>query len=74
MLNKLELYNMQREKQIKIRSQFCKLALKNPRQAAQELRTLAVGLENCRTTSDIINALTQIFAVSERTIFNDLIK
>lgn len=65
---------MKRDKQIKIRSQFCKLAISNPKTAAVQLRDLATGLENCRNTSDTINALCQIFAVSERTIFNDLCK
>jgi len=63
-----------REKQIIKRSKFCKLALNDKKQAARQLRTLATGLENCRNTTDIINALCEIFAVSERTIFNDLIK
>ena len=63
-----------REKNIIIRAAFCKLAMSNQKQAANELRTLATGLENCRNTSDVINALCQIFAVSERTVFNDLIK
>lgn len=65
---------MKRDKNIKIRSQFCKLAVQNNKVAASQLRDLATGLENCRNTSDIINALCQIFAVSERTIFNDLVK
>jgi hypothetical protein len=65
---------MQRDKYIKQRSQFCKLALKDSKQAASRLRDMAAGLENCRTTSDTIYALCNIFAVSERTIFNDLVK
>jgi hypothetical protein len=65
---------MKRDKNIKIRSQFCKLAFTNQKAAAIQLRDLATGLENCRNTSDTINALCQIFAVSERTIFNDLVK
>jgi hypothetical protein len=65
---------MQREKYIKQRERLCKIAMQNPKKAAEELRLLAVGLENCRNTSDTINALCQIFAVSERTIFNDLVR
>lgn len=65
---------MKRDKNILIRSKFCKLAISNPKEAANQLRNISVGLENCRNTSDVINALCQIFAVSERTIFNDLIK
>lgn len=65
---------MNRDKNILIRSKFCKLAMTNQKEAANQLRNIATGLENCRNTSDTINALCQIFAVSERTIFNDLIK
>ena len=63
-----------REKNIELRSRFCKLALKDNKRAASQLRELATGLEGCRNTSDIITALCQIFAVSERTVFNDLVK
>lgn len=63
-----------REKYIKIRSEFCQLAISDPAKAANQLRDLATGLENCRNTSDTVNALCQIFAVSERTVFNDLIR
>jgi len=65
---------MQRDKYIKDRAKFCQLALKNNKLAAKQLRFLANGLENCRNTSDVINALQTIFCVSERTIFNDLKK
>jgi len=63
-----------REKQIEQRSKFCQLAMKDPKKAAGQLKDLAIGLENCRGTQDTINALCEIFAVSERTIFNDLIR
>lgn len=62
-----------REKQITQRTNFCKLALRDQKKAANQLRDMATGLENCRNTSDVINALCQIFAVSERTVFRDLI-
>jgi len=62
-----------REKYIKQRASFCKLALLKPKDAANELRDLATGLENCKNTADIVEALKNIFAVSERTIFNDFI-
>lgn len=65
---------MQRDKYIKERSDFCKLAFNNPKEAATKLRSMATGLENCRNTSDTIYALMSIFAVSERTIFNDLVR
>lgn len=64
---------MKRDANIKKRARFCKLALTKPKEAAVKLRDLATGLENCKTTSDIVQALKEIFAVSERTIFNDFI-
>jgi hypothetical protein len=63
-----------RDKYIKQRSKFCQLALKDSKKAASQLRDLATGLENCRNTSDVVSALCEIFAVSERTVFNDLIR
>jgi len=65
---------MKRDIQIQQRAKFCKLALTKPKEAATELRDLATGLENCKNTADIVQALKTIFAVSERTIFNDFIK
>lgn len=56
----------------KARSRFCQLALKDNKAAANELRGLATGLENCRSISDTVAALKTIFAVSERTIFRDI--
>ena len=63
-----------RDKYIDKRAKFCQLALQNPKQAASELKDLATGLENCRNTSDVINALSSIFHVSDRTITRDLLK
>jgi len=63
-----------RDKYIKVRANFCKTAIQNNKIASKQLIDLAIGLENCRNTSDTILALSQIFAVSERTILNDLIK
>jgi len=63
-----------RKKFIDKRTRLCQLALKDNKAAARELKDLATGLENCRNTSDIVRALCEIFAVSERTIFNDLIR
>ena len=74
MLNKQAQFNMKRTKQIKQRSDFCKLALKDPKKAADKLRSMANGLENCRNTSDTVYALQNIFAVGERTIFSDFIR
>ncbi len=65
---------MKREKYINARARFCQLALKDNKKAAIELHLLATGLENCRNTSDVVNALCTIFSVSERTIFNDLVR
>jgi hypothetical protein len=64
---------LKRDKYIGQRAKFCKLALLKPKEAAEELRDLATGLENCKNTSDVVQALKTIFAVSERTIFNDFI-
>lgn len=63
---------MQRDKYIQERARFCKLALNDQKRAARELRELAIGLENCRNTTDVITALQTIFCVSERTVFNDI--
>lgn len=63
-----------REKYINKRAKFSKLAVSEPKKAADQLRDFATGLENCRNTSDTVAALCEIFAVSERTIFNDLIR
>lgn len=65
---------MKRDKYIKQRSDFCKLAIQDQKAAAEKLKDMAIGLENCRNTSDTINALCEIYAVSERTVFNDLIR
>lgn len=63
-----------RDKQIQKRVEFSRLALNDSGKAANKLRDLATGLENCRNTCDVIQALSEIFAVSERTISNDLSK
>lgn len=65
---------MQRDRYISQRSEFCKLALNDKKKAAARLRDMATGLENCRTTSDTIYALCNIFAVSERTVIRDVSK
>lgn len=65
---------MKRGKGLKNRERFCKMAISDQHKAAEQLRSMATGLENCRNTSDVINALCEIFAVSERTIFNDLVR
>lgn len=65
---------MIRDKYVKQRAAFCKLALLNQKEAAKNLRDMADGLENCKNTADVVEALKNIFAVSERTIFNDFVK
>ena len=65
---------MKRDKYIKKRSDFCKIALNDKKQAANLLKDIAIGLENCKYSQDIIIALSEIFAVSIRTIENDLMK
>lgn len=62
-----------RDKYIEQRQKFAKLALNDNKKAAEQLRGMAKGLENCRNTSDVIYALMNIFCISERTVFNDLI-
>jgi hypothetical protein len=64
---------MKRDAYVKVRARFCKLALRDQKAASIELRDLATGLENCKNTADVVQALKEIFAVSERTIFNDFI-
>lgn len=61
------------KRDLKARQRFCKLALSDQRLAAVELRDLALGLENCKNTQDVVEALKNIFAISERTIFRDFI-
>lgn len=64
---------MKRCEKKSFRVKFCKLAIEDKKEAARQLKVLAKGLENCRNTSDVVTALGTIFAVSERTIFNDII-
>jgi len=63
---------MQRDTYINSRAKFCQKAIKNPQNAASDLRDLATGLENCRNSSEIIFALSEIFRVHEITIERDL--
>jgi len=64
---------MNRGNNAKLRAAFCKNALNDQKAAAKELKDMAKGLEHCRNTDDVVNALSQIFACSERTIYRDLI-
>lgn len=65
---------MKRSKQLKkLRIGFVKESIEDPKKGAQKLRDLANGLENAKNISDTVYALTQIFGVSERTIFRDLL-
>jgi len=54
------------------RKELVEIALKSPKVAADQLRAMADGLEQCKNTSDIVFALSEIYGVSERTIFRDL--
>jgi hypothetical protein len=65
---------LKRDEYIERRAAFCKLANSNPKKAADELRMIADGLECCKNTSDVVAALSEIYAVSERTILYDLIR
>jgi uncharacterized protein YigA (DUF484 family) len=62
-----------RVKYINARAKFCQLAINDNKKAAKQLHDLAIGLKHCRNASDTITALAEIFAVSERTIYNDII-
>lgn len=59
-------------KQLKDRRSFINLSVNDPKRAALLLRRKAKGLENCRNTSDSVEALKDILYVSEVTIFRDL--
>jgi len=59
------------EKQLKARKDFVSTAFMNKKEAAEKLRLAALGIENCRTTQDIVFALEEILFLSERTIYND---
>lgn len=57
----------------KLRVEFVKMAMNNPKKGAEKLRALADGLENTKSTADTVFALTQILGVSEKTIIRDFI-
>ena len=64
---------MRRNKNLKkLRIDFVKLSVNNPKEGGKKLKELAKGLENTKTMSDTVYALTQIFGVSEKTIMRDL--
>lgn len=54
------------------RMNFARLAVNNPKKAANLLRSWARGLENCKNTADVIYALAQILFLSTRTIERDI--
>jgi hypothetical protein len=60
------------EKLRMIRINFVKLAIQDPKKAGEKLMLMGKGLKNTNNCSDVIFALTQIFGVSEKTIFRDL--
>lgn len=59
------------ENQLKQRRQFVKTALNDPKAAAKVLRRKAKGLENCRNTTDTVEALKDILYLKEGQIFID---
>lgn len=65
---------MRRGEGKKNRERISQLAMRDSKEAAAVLRSLADALGECRSTSDTILALSEIFCVSERTIYNDLLK
>ena len=56
----------------KKRQEFVKRTIDNPKKVANEIREIAIGLENCKNTYDVIYALSEMLYLSERTITNDL--
>lgn len=59
------------KKQLEQRRLFIKTAINDPKEAAKILRRKAKGLENCRTTTDTIEALKDILYLKEGQIFID---
>jgi hypothetical protein len=53
------------------RSEFVKRVLDDPKKGAKELKEIALGLENCKNTYDVIYALSEMLYLSERTITRD---
>ena len=56
------------------RAKFVQKTIQNPKWGADQLRFLAMGLDNCKNTSDTVRALEQILFIEERTIFRDLVR
>ncbi len=55
------------------RQRLVKLAFKDQKAAADEIRAMADALEACKGSSDVAFALSEIFCLSERTIFFDFV-
>lgn len=53
------------------RARIARLALASPKKAAEVLRLEADGLAQCKNKEDVYFALSEIFGVSERTIYRD---
>lgn len=53
------------------RKQFVKKAVENPKQAASELRRMADSLEGSANTTEVVENLSNILHLSERTVFRD---
>lgn len=53
------------------RERLVKLAIQSPEKAAAELKAMAAALSECKSTSDTVFALSEIFCVSEVTIYRD---
>lgn len=60
------------KKQLQERKQFVKLSVNDPKAAAAILRRKAKGLENCKTTIDVLEALKDILYLKGGTLENDL--
>ncbi len=62
------------DKILKKRAEFVQKTFKNPKNGAEILRKMAIGLENTKNASDTVYALSEILYLSERTIVRDLVK
>lgn len=53
------------------RADFIRLCINDPKKGAKQLEGMAHSLSACRTSSDVIHALSEIMHLSYRTIERD---
>ena len=56
------------------REKFVKKAVENPKEAAADLRKMASSLESSNNTTEVVENLSNILHLSERTIYYDYCK